>query len=127
MSTRQQRWAREVHQIIISYRGVSSFEKKYRALSRTLPSLLQQSGLIQGLIFAETRTDAKDPQGVELGKALVRDLAKVHSDISSSALIKQIQEAELSDYLRLSEELIDLAVWFRRYATVLLKSEDTGS
>lgn len=85
--------------------------------------MLQQSGLIQGLIFTQTREGAKR-RGVEVGKQLVIDLAERYGDESADALIKRIQSADLREYLRLSEELISLAVWYRRYSTVLLKSEE---
>ena len=115
MSTRQQRWAQGVHSQLSQYASESAgsaegqkFASKYRSLARRLPSLLQQSGLIQGLIFTQTREGAKRG-GVEVGKQLVIDLAARYGDESAEALIKRIQGADLREYLRLSEELIALA------------------
>ena len=119
MSTRQQRWAAGAHKCIQSRTTAqSSFQKKYRSLARELPSLIQQSGLIQALIFIQSREQGSE----KYGEAVLQDLAQVY-DQDPERLIRLVQEAEMPEYLRYSEELIALSIWFRRYATVLLKEE----
>ncbi len=124
MSTRQQRWAQATYEIVQGYQKSEKFEKKYRSYCRSLPSLLQQSGLIQGIIFTQTRTGAQH-RGEEVGRQLIIDLAKVYDSTKTpERLITEIQKADLREYMRLSSELIAISVWFRRYTSVLLSPDD---
>ena len=111
--TRQQRWAKLALERVRDYQGKDS-ESKYRTLCMKMPSLLKQSGLVQSLAFMRARDD--------IGKVFCDELATTYgllvtNDKSAGEVLQdQAQNAELPVYLVLSRDLIEVSVWFRRFA-----------
>ena len=76
------------------------------------------------LIFLRARSDG-------VGREFCEDLARVYGVGSASGktpeqvLQEQAQTADLAAYLVLSRALIDISIWFRRFAQSELK-EDSG-
>ena len=121
--TRQQKWSLKAFEMVSSvksdHRKVD--KAKYKTFSLKMPSLIQTSGLIQALVFIESRGGD--------GKAFCDDLAAVYSSaggksLDRESLRKQAQEAGLQDYLALTENMIHVAVWFRRFAQIEFKDVD---
>jgi hypothetical protein len=76
--------------------------------------LIKQSGALQATAFLRRNATG-----------FVDDLASVCRDgLSGEALIRELSCASLPDYLALSRDLIDVAVWFRRFAQSELKAEE---
>ena len=119
--TRQQRWAKLALERVRDYQGKDS-ESKYRTLCMKMPSLLKQSGLVQSLAFMRARDD--------IGKVFCDELATTYgllatNDKSAGEVLQdQAQNAELPVYLVLSRDLIEVSVWFRRFAQSELKEVD---
>jgi len=116
--TRQQQWAKGALGCIEEAKG-SPVEAKYKTLCMTTPALLQQSGLVQGLAFLWARDK-------EIGKRYVGDLAKVYGQGDGRQLLKNAQgEESLQGYMAMTTDLIDVAIWFRRFAQAELKGDGT--
>ncbi len=119
--TRQQRWAKLALERVRDYQGKDS-ESKYRTLCMKMPSLLKQSGLVQSLAFMRARDD--------IGKVFCDELATTYgllatNDKSAGEVLQdQAQNAELPVYLVLSRDLIEVSVWFRRFAQSELNEVD---
>lgn len=88
---------------------------KYRTCCHKMPGLLHQSGLLQSLVFVVAR-DAH-------GERYVDDLAVALGHRGHLALIERAQKAKLPEYVALTDEVADLAQWFRRFAQIQLGEE----
>jgi CRISPR-associated protein Cmr5 len=111
--TRNQQWARRALERILDAKNRDS-KDDYKALAMKLPALLQQSGLSQGLVFVASRGD--------VGVRLLDDLACVCGAVSGAELRSRAQSVELPQYLALTRDLIECAVWLRRFTQIELGS-----
>ncbi len=123
--TRQQKWAKEAYAKVTAYRGKAD-EKKYRTLCMKMPVLILQSGLVQAIAFVRSREKKKN---VGIGEAFCNDLAAVYGITDADggkALMEQVQGADdLSVYLAMTRDLIDVSTWFQRFAQSELESEES--
>lgn len=97
-------------------------QKKYGAMAHKLPILIRSAGLAQAVAFVQSRG-----QGSQ--KALLADLAQVVKDESSDAFAQRCRDAELADYMALTEQTLLALSWYKRFAQSVLKvdaSEDGG-
>lgn len=124
--TRQQKWAHEALKRVQKHQGAEASESKYRTLCLKMPSLLKQSGLVQSMAFIRARD--------EIGKTFCDELAEVYGASladgkgrTGEELQQQAQTAQLSAYLILSRDLIEVSVWFRRFAQSELKDASEKS
>lgn len=112
--TRAQKWAQAALQKVQARRGKPG-EEVYRTLCMRTPILFQQSGPVQGLAFLR----ARDEENIK-GKDFVDDLAWVYGEPdkgSGDALLSRVQSTpHLAEYLALSRDLIEVSMWFRRFA-----------
>lgn len=125
--TRQQRWAKEALTRVLLHKAKSNenrlSEIKYRTLCMKMPALLKQSGVVQSLAFIRARSGDE-------GRLFCDELAEVYGlpkqekPSTGEALQHKAQEAALAEYLVLSRELIEISVWFRRFAQSELKEEN---
>ena len=105
-----------------SHKGKST-ESKYKTLCLKMPTLLKQSGVVQALAFMRARSG-------EEGKEFCNDLSAVYGvptldgKTAGKDLQDQAQTVALPQYLVLSRDLIEVSVWFRRFAQSELKAED---
>ena len=109
---RQQRWSLAAHQRVIAKKGASN-EANYNTHAMKMPSILQRAGLIQALVFLHSRTE---------GTTYLDDLANVYGT-TTNALLERAKTADLAGYLALSRDIMDVAIWFRRFAQIELKGE----
>ncbi|MCS6912330.1 MAG: type III-B CRISPR module-associated protein Cmr5 [Myxococcales bacterium] len=127
--TRHQDWARQALQCVQRVRdhADSTFKAEYRTQCMRLPALLQQSGLVQALSFLWSR-DEKDEGSAP--RRLCHDLAsvlKLGSDKGAELLRRAIETDDLMAYLALSRDVIEIAIWFRRFAQSELPAPSTPS
>lgn len=121
--TRQQRWAQQAFERVSRFREHAD-RGKYRSLCMKMPALLKQSGLVQALTFIRARSG-------EVGKQFCNDLASAYGvgtgeETRGQVLQEQAQKAPLPAYLALSRDLIDVSVWFRRFAQIELPEDGPG-
>ena len=108
--TRHQRWSAGALERVKA-RKSGGDSSKYRTLCMKMPGLIKQAGLVQALVFMESREK-------ELGKGFVEDLAKVYG---SKTLLADAQKQELAPYLAMTNDLSQIAIWFRRFAQIELE------
>jgi CRISPR-associated protein Cmr5 len=119
---RQQRWSLAAHQCVLAKQTKDEKEKEekrkkeanYKTHAIKMPSILQRAGLIQALVFLKSRTE---------GTTYLDDLAKVYGT-ETDALLERAKTADLAGYLALSRDIMDVAIWFRRFAQIELKGEE---
>lgn len=113
--SRQQEWAESAFKNVMAVKGKQiegADEAKYRTHALKFPSLLVQSGLVQAVTFVSSRDDT--------GKLFITNLA---STIKRSTLIEDARTKPLSEYVRISADVLAAASWYRRFAQSELKGE----
>lgn len=118
--TRQQRRAHGAYGCVMAHKQDKAPDE-YRSLCLKMPALLKQSGLVQALALMRARGG--------LGKDFCDDLSRVYGfgetekKLPGQVLQEEAQKAPLASYLTLSRDMIDISVWFRRFAQSELKTD----
>jgi CRISPR type III-B/RAMP module-associated protein Cmr5 len=87
--------------------------KKYGSIVHTMPTLLRSAGLSQALHFVASRK--KTDQRLLLDH-LAKQLVRVDPSIKdASSMLSVVRKADLSMYLRLTNEALACATWYRRF------------
>jgi CRISPR/Cas system CMR-associated protein Cmr5 small subunit len=111
--TRHQAWsAGALERVVAKKEGGDA--GKYRTLCMKMPGLIKQAGLVQALVFMKSRERP-------VGDAFIADLAEVYG---KKDLIGEAQKQELAPYLAMTNDLSQIAIWFRRFAQIELRGED---
>ena len=114
MATRQQQWATSAHQEVVKWKEKNSAERaKYKTWCRRASSLIQQSGLVQALVFMRAKSD--DGAGI-VGNAFARTLLGPRGTLET--LVEQAKSDDTSKYMALTQQLMEIAVWYRRFAEI---------
>jgi len=106
-----------------AYKQVSAFGNKYKegnperkqygAMAHKLPVLVRQAGLIQALVFVETR-------GKESQRRLLEDLANTLGRADAKTFREECQKADLPDYMWLTRQTLAALEWYKRFAESVL-------
>ncbi|MFQ3631660.1 type III-B CRISPR module-associated protein Cmr5 [Roseiflexus sp.] len=114
MQTREQRFAAKVYRLVAARNGqYNETEKnKYGSMAHKLPVLIRSAGLAQALAFVATRSDTQ--------KDVLPDLAVALGFPDAQALLKSSREADLAEYMLLTEQSLGALLWFKRYAESVL-------
>ena len=111
MQTRDQKYA------ITAYKHVSKVseddKQSYGAMAHKLPILIRTAGLAQALAFVDTR--GKKPQ-----TQLLTDIALTIGQADNQTLLKRACQAELSEYIHLTKQVMDALLWYKRFAQSIL-------
>jgi len=125
MKTLSQEYADKVFNQVVAF-GKDNPEgskprKQYGSMAHKLPILVRQAGLIQAVVFVETR-------GKEAHKRLLDDLAGTLGKTNGAALREECQTAELGDYIWLTRKTLAALEWYKRFAESVLniKSGEEG-
>jgi CRISPR-associated protein Cmr5 len=95
--------------------------KKYASMVHAMPTLLRSAGLSQALHFVASRSDENQR---ELLAHFAAQLRRVDGTIVGTAeLLDRVRGANLSLYLRLTNEALACATWYRRFVQGMLKIE----
>jgi CRISPR-associated protein Cmr5 len=115
MLTRNQQFALSVYEKVKTV--PEKDRNKYGTMAQKLPVLIRTAGLAQAIGFLEAKSNEK---GNEL---LLKHLAEVleFSDLKSFG--KKCREAELIEYLRLTQNALAALLWFKRYSVSVLGLE----
>ena len=106
---RQQQWSSDSLKAIKDVLENKNADKaKYKTFCKKTAGLIQRSGLIQALCFLQARD----------GNNFCDDLAKVYNYKDGSSLIAVAQKAELPQYLAMTRDCIEIAIWFRRFSQI---------
>jgi len=123
MISREQKYAtsvyRRVKAVADQYPQENASERKeYGGMALKLPVLVRQAGLVQALAFVESR--GKDSQ-----KQLLSDLAVTVGENNTEQLLRRSREAELEEYMALTEKTLLALKWYKRFAQSILKVKPT--
>ncbi|GAC1637336.1 MAG: type III-B CRISPR module-associated protein Cmr5 [Ktedonobacteraceae bacterium] len=117
MQTRDQKYAAKVYDKVSK---VSKEERdSYGSMAHKLPVLIRSAGLVQALAFVDAR-------GKEAQKHLLRDLADTVDQKDIQTLLARARQAPLSEYMRLTQQVIAALLWYKRFAQSVL-GVDTGA
>ncbi len=114
--TRQQQWATRAHEKVIEL-AHNQDRAKLKTLGMKMPGLIQQSGLIQALVFVQTRRSGERL----FGEFFVDAVASVYGSESGRQLIDVTQKALLPEYLAMSRDIIEVSTWIRRFVQIEMK------
>lgn len=123
MPTRDQERAAMAFEHVNTFAGddKKARAKKYGTMVHKLPALLQTAGLCQTLHFVQARGD--EDQRLLVGH-FAKQLQRVNSAINdSNALLARARQADLAEYLQLTDEAMACAAWYRRLVQGILKIE----
>lgn len=120
MRTREQRYAAEIFRQVSAVADRSKeYRSKYGSMAHKLPVLIRSAGLAQALAFVEAR-------GEDSHRDLLEHLAAVTIQDSKDTLLKRSREAELGEYMRLTEAVLAALLWYKRFAQSVLKVESAS-
>lgn len=97
----------------------TGFAKKYKNLAKGAPALIMNSGLMPTLAFYNGKNPEKDPEH----RALLADLLSGLSNRLKpspqpngfQAFMVFLQKSESRDYLRYTDEALELLKWIRQF------------
>lgn len=128
MATLDQRRAALAFEHVSELVGDAKNAQKYASMVHKLPALLASAGLCQALHFVESRSDEQRAHQRKLVDHLAKQLERTDPKITSAAkLLERARQANLAEYLRLTEETIACAAWYRRMVQAVLKMEATDA
>ncbi|NTW00339.1 MAG: type III-B CRISPR module-associated protein Cmr5 [Oscillochloris sp.] len=122
MHTREQKYAQDVYTRVCAIKkaqdaGDSKIDpKKYGGMAHKLPILIRTAGLAQALTFVEARGDKSGSQ-----RQLLCDLGGTIG--YNGNLAAQARAAELGEYMRLTQQVLDALLWYKRFAQSVLEVE----
>ncbi len=108
MYTRDQQYAINV------FEKVSKVKKDdqtgYGSMAHKLPILIRTAGLTQALAFVDSR-------GTPAQQQLLKDLA---GTVGKPELVKTARELNLNEYIRLTQQVMEALLWYKRFAQSVL-------
>lgn len=126
MQTRDQQYAIDAYNkvnIIKKNAIANDNEKEYKsygAFAHKLPILIRTAGLAQALSFVEAR-------GQKPGELLLNDLAGTVNKENAKVLAQKARTVELSEYIRLTQQVMDALLWYKRFAQSVLEVDVSDS
>ncbi len=102
--------------------GIAAHGKAYKGLAKGAPALIMNSGLMPTLAFYNR--DAKNLAALQLLDDLIRGLSKrLNGQVVKpgqgqqlfSTYMQVLQKAESRDYLRATDEALELLKWIRQF------------
>ena len=125
MLTRSQKYAEKIYeqleQLAREWKEKEQ-RQKYGSMAHRLPILIHTAGLAQALAFVQAR-------GSEEQKRLLEHIAAVLGKGSAEKLLEESRKADLTDYMRLTRQVLEALVWYKRFAQSVLgvaPGEDGG-
>lgn len=114
MQTREQKYAASAYQAVnaLSKSGLED-KQSYGGMAHKLPILIHTAGLAQALAFVDARGKASQRQ-------LLTDLAGTIGKASKDTLLASARNAELSEYMHLTQQIMDALLWYKRFAQSVL-------
>ncbi len=122
--TRQQRWASQAFDHVTRQKQERTEEhsRKYATACMKAPLLIKQSGLVQAIAFFRSRSD-------DGSQHFCNHLSELYFNgpSTSERLFNAARtEGDLTAYMAMTHDVIEIATWFRRFAQSELKADDAG-
>lgn len=109
MQTRDQKYAIDAYKNVMAVKGDKS-ARKYGVMCHKLPILIHTAGLAQALAFVESRKG-------DIYQPFLKDLGHT---VGEEELVKTAREAPLNNYMRLTTQVMEALVWYKRFAQSIL-------
>ena len=109
MQTRDQIYAATIYEQFSTIAKETEY-KQYGAMAHKLPILIRTAGLVQALSFVEARSKK------EIQKRLLTDLKATIEPNDPRTLLVHAQQADLSEYMRLTQQVMAALLWYKRFA-----------
>lgn len=126
MLTRDQQYAISAHTCVKAiaekYANEEKSRRKYGSTAHKLPILIRTAGLAQALTFIETRGSSTDK--VNPYKDFLCDLEQT---VGKDSLCKSVREADLQEYMLLTQQVLHALVWYKRFAQSILDIDASAS
>ena|SRR5216683_8174214 len=120
MQTRDQKYAAIIYAQVCKVREDHQADyTQYGAMAHKLPILIRTAGLTQALEFVNSRSKKA------VQKQLLTDLAITIERNDAPSLLSLSRNAELSEYIRLTQQIMAALLWYKRFAQSVL-GVDTG-
>jgi len=122
MQTREQIFAAKVYKQVSKMKPSSDEAKSYGSMAHKLLILIRTAGLAQALSFVDARGKENGPT-----HRLLDDLAFTVDKGNRKALLASARNAHLSEYMLLTQHVMDALLWYKRFAQSVLgvKASDT--
>jgi CRISPR type III-B/RAMP module-associated protein Cmr5 len=123
----QQRWALLAHKCVLEQKEKNRKNlESFRTHCMSGPTILQRAGTAQALAFFESRDSEQDA-----GKTYLEALAIIHEGSlktnsgkeQGKALLHHALESPLMEYMVLSQDLLEISAWLRRFAQIEFTQE----
>lgn len=112
MQTLDQQYALDVYQRVMAAKEhFKEKARKYGVMCHKLPLLIHTAGLAQALAFVESRNE-------EVYTQLIQDLAQTLKQEGN--LAQETRRCDLNDYMRLTWQIMDALLWYKRFAQSVL-------
>lgn len=121
MQTRDQKYAATIiDQVSEMNNNTRLAQKQYGAMAHRLPILIRIAGLAQALEFVWSR-------GRDTQRLLLTHIAKAvyGEETNVQELLSRSRDAQLGEYMHLTQEVMAALVWYKRFAQSVLKVEVT--
>ena len=120
MQSREQEYATKIYPQIEKYLTdkPEADQKKYGSMAHKLPILIRTAGLAQAISFVESR-------GLPPHQDLLTHLATIILNENSDAFSKRCRDAELTEYMALTEQTLLALSWYKRFAQSVLNVDIT--
>lgn len=119
VNTRSQKLAQKAYACVEQRKNNSPTKEfgEYTGFAKKFPALVHTCGLAQAIAFARARGGVQERYATDLAAVLN---AGGHTGFGTAAeLAAQTRDQAVTDYLRLSRDAINAAVWLKRYAEAL--------
>lgn len=90
--------------------------KQYGSMAFKLPVLIRTAGLAQALAFVQARGKAP-------AQELLAHIADTLGEGDAARLAERSRTANLSEYMQLTQKVLAVTVWYKRFAQSLLGYE----
>lgn len=117
MQTREQRYAKEVFKQV--QQVPPEQHEGYKSAAQGLAALIRSAGLAQALAFTATQDAAHQKLLQDL--AVVVGITSQPGQESIQELVKRSLEIPLGEYMRLTWQINDALLWYKRFAEALFK------
>jgi CRISPR-associated protein Cmr5 len=107
--------------------GIAAHGKAYKGLAKGAPALIMNSGLMPTLAFYNSKTKREEtPEGLllnDLMSGLVHRFKPSPAPRDFAAFMAMLLKMESRDYLRYTDEALELLKWIRQFVDAVAQPE----
>ena len=120
IQSRDQEYAVDAYNRVKTVKSLSeTVRDRYGSMAHKLPILIRTAGPAQALAYIEAR-------GKPEHKRLLNDLALTLDKQSRETLAEAAMNAELSEYIYLTQQALSALLWYKRFAQSVLDVQPGG-